>query len=191
MVSMGVVESSGALEALPRHGCLSGKAESASHILRLLKTQPQACVAALLDLRGAVPLKAGPRRVDQLMPVLTAPRIGWVAGITQKQLEQAGVRRLVHQYCHDYVTLPCASSLLGVVLGHAHGMAALSPDEMPCHSRNAGGDDMIGESAAMQAMQQMLQKAATTRSEEHTSELQSLMRISYAVSCLKKKNTTT
>src|SRR3546814_6041609 len=30
----------------------------------------------------------------------------------------------------------------------------------------------------------------TTRSEEHTSELQSLMRISYAVFCLKKKNNT-
>src|SRR3546814_9724817 len=30
--------------------------------------------------------------------------------------------------------------------------------------------------------------ATTTRSEEHTSELQSLMRISYAVFCLKKKN---
>src|SRR3546814_4621044 len=29
-----------------------------------------------------------------------------------------------------------------------------------------------------------------TRSEEHTSELQSLMRISYAVFCLKKKNLT-
>src|SRR3546814_10359811 len=29
---------------------------------------------------------------------------------------------------------------------------------------------------------------ATDRSEEHTSELQSLMRISYAVFCLKKKN---
>src|SRR3546814_10820676 len=29
-----------------------------------------------------------------------------------------------------------------------------------------------------------------SRSEEHTSELQSLMRISYAVFCLKKKNTT-
>src|SRR3546814_8232348 len=28
----------------------------------------------------------------------------------------------------------------------------------------------------------------STRSEEHTSELQSLMRISYAVFCLKKKN---
>src|SRR3546814_7668214 len=31
--------------------------------------------------------------------------------------------------------------------------------------------------------------AATERSEEHTSELQSLMRISYAVFCLKKKKT--
>src|SRR3546814_2047183 len=29
---------------------------------------------------------------------------------------------------------------------------------------------------------------ATAKSEEHTSELQSLMRISYAVFCLKKKN---
>src|SRR3546814_8659365 len=33
--------------------------------------------------------------------------------------------------------------------------------------------------------------ASGARSEEHTSELQSLMRISYAVFCLKKKNTTT
>src|SRR3546814_9857575 len=32
------------------------------------------------------------------------------------------------------------------------------------------------------------QKLPSIRSEEHTSELQSLMRISYAVFCLKKKN---
>src|SRR3546814_10565353 len=32
-------------------------------------------------------------------------------------------------------------------------------------------------------------EARSNRSEEHTSELQSLMRISYAVFCLKKKNT--
>src|SRR3546814_4214703 len=31
-------------------------------------------------------------------------------------------------------------------------------------------------------------RVAVTRSEEHTSELQSLMRISYAVFCLNKKN---
>src|SRR3546814_7711116 len=34
-----------------------------------------------------------------------------------------------------------------------------------------------------------LTKLENIRSEEHTSELQSLMRISYAVFCLKKKNT--
>src|SRR3546814_4923682 len=34
-------------------------------------------------------------------------------------------------------------------------------------------------------------KLLITRSEEHTSELQSLMRISYAVFCLKKKKTPT
>src|SRR3546814_9537763 len=38
-----------------------------------------------------------------------------------------------------------------------------------------------GESAATEQLR---------RSEEHTSELQSLMRISYAVFCLKKKSTT-
>src|SRR3546814_3654267 len=35
----------------------------------------------------------------------------------------------------------------------------------------------------------LLADEAISRSEEHTSELQSLMRISYAVFCLKKKNT--
>src|SRR3546814_10236246 len=34
-------------------------------------------------------------------------------------------------------------------------------------------------------------ESTSTRSEEHTSELQSLMRISYAVFCLKNKNTNT
>src|SRR3546814_1583364 len=40
------------------------------------------------------------------------------------------------------------------------------------------------------AAQQMYGARGWVRSEEHTSELQSLMRISYAVFCLKKKNKT-
>src|SRR3546814_1918389 len=40
------------------------------------------------------------------------------------------------------------------------------------------------------ATQQYPAMLARKRSEEHTSELQSLMRISYAVFCLKKKTTT-
>src|SRR3546814_1438841 len=39
------------------------------------------------------------------------------------------------------------------------------------------------------AVEQPFQRRAGLRSEEHTSELQSLMRISYAVFCLKKKKT--
>src|SRR3546814_6198663 len=38
---------------------------------------------------------------------------------------------------------------------------------------------------------QRIELPVDQRSEEHTSELQSLMRISYAVFCLKKKNTQT
>src|SRR3546814_9717802 len=45
----------------------------------------------------------------------------------------------------------------------------------------------LGKHAAVPAAAAR-RRAAATRSEEHTSELQSLMRISYAVFCLKKKN---
>src|SRR3546814_8621096 len=49
------------------------------------------------------------------------------------------------------------------------------------------GLDAVDEFAVELALQIGGNRAAT-RSEEHTSELQSLMRISYAVFCLKKKN---
>src|SRR3546814_2047872 len=46
------------------------------------------------------------------------------------------------------------------------------------------------DSQLMESVISALPKLGGTRSEEHTSELQSLMRISYAVFCLKKKKTT-
>src|SRR3546814_1026933 len=52
--------------------------------------------------------------------------------------------------------------------------------------------DLAGlETRALEALVQLAHgrlAVAEDRSEEHTSELQSLMRISYAVFCLKKKN---
>src|SRR3546814_7781238 len=45
--------------------------------------------------------------------------------------------------------------------------------------------------AARRPMSASYSATASLRSEEHTSELQSLMRTSYAVFCLKKKNTRT
>src|SRR3546814_6263844 len=50
-------------------------------------------------------------------------------------------------------------------------------------------DKLVGEGAKASGFQRGLQGVLRgIRSEEHTSELQSLMRISYAVFCLKKKN---
>src|SRR3546814_6377300 len=46
---------------------------------------------------------------------------------------------------------------------------------------------LVGEVARAQGDMSTARRALETRSEEHTSELQSLMRISYAVFCLKKK----
>src|SRR3546814_10367710 len=46
------------------------------------------------------------------------------------------------------------------------------------------------ERAVVELRHAVTEALAVGRSEEHTSELQSLMRISYAVFCLKKKNTT-
>src|SRR3546814_6253737 len=67
------------------------------------------------------------------------------------------------------------------------------------HPGGAGGEhdrlDRISHRAAvdparqLQFMGQVVEPGDHPRSEEHTSELQSLMRISYAVFCLNKKTT--
>src|SRR3546814_8478620 len=54
-----------------------------------------------------------------------------------------------------------------------HALADIAQDQFRADRRDPG-DERFAQEA---------------RSEEHTSELQSLMRISYAVFCLKKKNT--
>src|SRR3546814_1883555 len=58
-----------------------------------------------------------------------------------------------------------------------------------CARRGPGGATPYAVSLACPSgvTQSLVQAGASTRSEEHTSELQSLMRISYAVFCLKKK----
>src|SRR3546814_8570696 len=54
----------------------------------------------------------------------------------------------------------------------------------------AVGTDFVGQTArgAVGTVRGSASTATDTRSDEHTSELQSLMRTSYAVFCLKKKN---
>src|SRR3546814_9403411 len=52
-------------------------------------------------------------------------------------------------------------------------------------------DDFVIATGVQYSVRQFVELAAAERSEEHTSELQSLMRISYAVFCLKKKKKNT
>src|SRR3546814_7434138 len=77
--------------------------------------------------------------------------------------------------------------LLGAEAGHAlldhealDALVGLRPDDGDV-GQVAVGDPHLGA----------VEHPVAARSEEHTSELQSLMRISYAVFCLKKKTNTT
>src|SRR3546814_2929832 len=75
------------------------------------------------------------------------------------------------------------STMLGRDIGRRIGIALES-------GRRSNGDDAggrRGEQVRQRRLTAMEQRIEVDRSEEHTSELQSLMRISYAVFCLKKK----
>src|SRR3546814_8882378 len=88
----------------------------------------------------------------------------------------------------------------GVRRGRRQGPA----DQRPVDGRGAarvrlcvprpGGVDAVADPAGAAGARAVGctadRRGGDARSEEHTSELQSLMRISYAVFCLKKKNTT-
>src|SRR3546814_4185033 len=57
------------------------------------------------------------------------------------------------------------------------------------HGAMVGGSEHEADAGALKAFSHLFGAEHDIRSEEHTSELQSLMRISYAVLWLKKKNT--
>src|SRR3546814_1020276 len=66
-------------------------------------------------------------------------------------------------------------------------LALLSSGRYPCRNPQQNMADLAAQIAANETGVQEVRKMVAHRSEEHTSELQSLMRISYAVFCLKKK----
>src|SRR3546814_6736506 len=77
-----------------------------------------------------------------------------------------------------------AAPFEGVVDDQGHAVEAA---ELVAADRVGDG----GNPARVQVRRLVDRQPGDARSEEHTSELQSLMRISYAVFCLKKKNTNT
>src|SRR3546814_10175418 len=95
------------------------------------------------------------------------PKLRWIQSMT------AGVE--------GWLALPDLPA--GVTLTCARGT---HKESMP--ENIVGAMFHVAKPYALNAENQKRRHWAQTRSEEHTSELQSLMRISYAVFCLNKKN---
>src|SRR3546814_6834783 len=95
----------------------------------------------------------------------------------------------------DWSSDVCSSDLQALQLLAMYEYRAVISD-MNRHGRPLAGLELVREMRQRQDdtpffLYTVVPSEAQQRSEEHTSELQSLMRISYAVFCLKKKNTTT
>src|SRR3546814_3018593 len=80
----------------------------------------------------------------------------------------------------------CALPIYSAGLSHA-GTGAEAGTEAACASSNGNSNESMVSPVARNAGRSTAFEAPSIRSEEHTSELQSLMRTSYAVFCLKKK----
>src|SRR3546814_7307765 len=74
--------------------------------------------------------------------------------------------------------------------GAATGAAAPGKDvvDLSSAARHLSNLQNSGNDINIERVNELRAAIASGRSEEHTSELQSLMRLSYAVFCLKKKN---
>src|SRR3546814_5302207 len=95
-------------------------------------------------------------------------------------------RRVLHQSGEQVNAQGCVTRLQ-----NGNGLGGLI-DERMMESLKAGRTDDDGLARPKTGVQMGLQRGwggEVNRSEEHTSELQSLMRISYAVFCLKKTTT--
>src|SRR3546814_4065195 len=75
---------------------------------------------------------------------------------------------------------------MGVAAGRQRDAVAETVRDQPQHGQQQGGEVGFAPRPADALFEQ---RRSERRSEEHTSELQSLMRTSYAVFCLTKKNT--
>src|SRR3546814_6826717 len=97
--------------------------------------------------------------------------------------QQAETRALIDRIALARAPLRLGERVIRFDAPQVMGVLNMTPD-----SFSDGGKHLNDPSAATDAAFAMYEAGA--RSEEHTSELQSIMRISYAVFCLKKKKCT-
>src|SRR3546814_4395761 len=105
-----------------------------------------------------------------------------VAQMTLEEARQEG-RALGNEKRQDSTLVPTDSARAEAVPGY-------DGTSLPQGAYFDNPERMEAEAAATKSSNEQYRITTDARSEEHTSELQSLMRISYAVFCLKKKKNT-
>jgi DNA-binding NtrC family response regulator len=93
---------------------------------------------------------------------LTMPNVGWVAATMPGQLQDAALRRLVRDYCFDYVTVPYSGDRIVDSVGHAYGMISLGEPASNEGLPNGAEGEMVGSCDAMLALFRSIRKVAMT-----------------------------
>src|SRR3546814_7109246 len=104
------------------------------------------------------------------------PNVSRAETVTFKMQGSWGAKDIFNEMAQDYVNIVNSMSGGRLKIDYLVGGAVVKPFEV----QNATDKGVIDAAHTVPAY----------RSEEHTSELQTLMRTSYAVFCLKKKQTT-
>ncbi|MBU6494341.1 MAG: sigma-54-dependent Fis family transcriptional regulator [Burkholderiales bacterium] len=133
-------------------------AKSAGDVGRLIQPA-HPTTAALLDLSSGY----SDRDLTLFENCMQPAHIGWVAATSPEQLENAAVRRLIRDYCFDYVHIPCSNDAIANIVGHAYGMAALSDMTKQSAPEFSGSDqEMVGTCEVMQQLFRTIRKVANT-----------------------------
>ncbi|AOP67798.1 sigma-54 dependent transcriptional regulator [Burkholderia mallei] len=129
-------------------------ARSANEAARRVKpNQPQAGIA---DLDGFAP-----RELPTLEAVLRQQQVGWIALAGDTRINDPDVRRLIRQYCFDYMQGLPPHETIDYLVGHAYGMVALCDLDVTAGAA-ATGDEMVGACDAMQQLFRTIRKVAAT-----------------------------
>lgn len=145
----------GLLSFLGEQGWQVMPAKSASDVSRILN--PGATSAALIDLASGY----SDREMGAFESCMQPATVGWVAATNPEQLTTTAIRRLIRDYCFDYINVPCTNDQIAHSIGHAWGMASLS--DVPIITPQVGGDqEMVGTCEAMQQLFRTIRKVANT-----------------------------
>ena len=103
-----------------------------------------------------------PRDLPAIQAMLSISTIGWVATGHADQVMQPDLRRLIRDFCFDYVTLPTSGDRIVNAVGHAYGMVALHDAESKDGCAGSAEGEMIGSCDAMLALFRSVRKVAMT-----------------------------